>query len=79
MIATIYVNAKSKADLNRCLQTQQGATGIVYEQFDSQVLALRSMPAGSVVKIYERFVGGSPFARAYGNIAFKSDGTVYVK
>ena len=81
MISTIHVNARSKVDLNRCLETQQDATGTVYEGLEApRVVRLKDCKGGTVVKIYDHFVGGSPFVTAYGNVSFRrSDGKVYVK
>ena len=81
VISTIHVNARSKVDLNRCLETQQDATGTVYEGLEApRVVRLKDCKGGTVVKIYDHFVGGSPFVKAYGNVSFRrSDGKVYVK
>ncbi len=64
-IQTVYVKAKSKKAANelvledKCMCTE-------YTPFGNTRENLRAMPTGTVVKIYDKLVGGSPYAKAYG-------------
>jgi hypothetical protein len=62
----VYINAKSKASVNRDLK--EGKTvfakeiklgGVIDYTFDQ-------LPNGTTVKIYEKCIGGNPYAKAYG-------------
>ena len=78
-IGTIYVRAASKAALNRLLRENQNISGRNFDRLCEESLILPACPAGTVVKIFDHYVGGQPFAKAYGNVAFKPDGSVFVK
>lgn len=68
-IRTVYVRAKSKADLNRKLAANMplgAGEAIEYTPYTEQRFALRDLPHGTVIKIYDKFVGGRPYAKAYG-------------
>lgn len=64
-MTTVYVCAKSKKHANElvaagtllCTEHCLGRETVEY---------MRAMPTGTVVKIYSKMVGGSPYARFYG-------------
>lgn len=78
-IGTIYVQASSKAALNARLIADRGIPGNIYTPHSMTRERVENMPVGTVVKIFDKFIGGTPYAKAYGIIAKKKDGTVYVK
>jgi hypothetical protein len=66
-IRTVYVYAKSKKDINAKLAmgikmpwTEYHMTGKSMGFLDA------SLPHGTVIKVYSTMVGGSPYAKAYG-------------
>lgn len=64
----IYVNAKSKKAINDMLVEGKTVSGYNYSMFGgggSYVLS-SALPVGTVIKVYEKMVGGSPYAKAYG-------------
>jgi hypothetical protein len=65
----LYIYAKSKKAANEALKSGQFLIGERFSMFDGDT-RLRSddWPAGSVVKIYSRKVGGQPYAKAYGTV-----------
>lgn len=78
-IMSVYVYAKSKRALNDALKVGASPVARVYVLNDVYFKELRNCRAGTVVKIYEKTVSGTPYAKAYGNVAVKKDGTFYVK
>jgi hypothetical protein len=78
-IRTVYLRGKSKAQLNRELAAGKLFECVAYDINGADVFDLEKMPNGTVVKIYEKEVYGSPYAKAYGNVARKADGRVYLK
>ena len=66
-IPTVYINASSKKALNERIAKGHEIAGDQFTMSGSHLVYLHEMPAGTVVKIYEKFVGGNPYAKAYGN------------
>lgn len=64
----IYVNAKSKKAINDMLLSGKPVQGYNYSMFgDGGTYYLSSaLPVGTVIKVYEKLVGGSPYPKAYG-------------
>lgn len=62
----VYINAKSKAEVNRSLK--EGKTVFAKEIKLGSVhdYTFDQLPNGTTVKIYEKYIGGSPFAKSYG-------------
>jgi hypothetical protein len=77
-IRTVYVRAKSKAELNREIAAGKLFECVEYTPFNTEVYDLERMPDGTVVKIYEKEVHGSPYAKAYGNVSHKN-GVLFIK
>lgn len=69
-IKTVYVQAKSKAEINRELKINPHKyEALQFSIFEgNDVFALESLPDGTVVKIFEKYVQGQPYAKAYGTI-----------
>ena len=79
MIATVYIRAASKAAANRLLAANPDLTCLVFQQLETSSPKVKDLPAGTVVKIFDHCIDGSPFAKAYGNIAQKPNGQVFIK
>jgi hypothetical protein len=67
-IETLYVKAKSKKAINEALAagTVVYAENFSFNNGDSGSLA-KIAKDGDVIKIYEKKIDGSPYAKAYGN------------
>jgi hypothetical protein len=66
---TIYVQAKSKKAINEALSEGKPVIGFNPSAFGSggqYFLRKGSVPEGTVIKVYEKLVGGSPYVKAYG-------------
>ncbi len=63
----LYVYAKSKTAVNKKLKAGQKVYGENHSFFDKdEVKDLTLVPNGTVIKIYENIISGSPYAKAYG-------------
>lgn len=64
----IYVNAKSKKAINDMLVEGKTVRGYNYSMFGGggEYMLSSALPVGTVIKVYEKMVGGSPYAKAYG-------------
>ena len=64
----IYVQAKSKADINRRLQAGETFTGYNYSMFGGggSYDLNADLPEGTIVAVYEKTVNGSPYAKSWG-------------
>lgn len=64
----IYVQAKSKKAINEMLMAGQTISGMNYSIFgDGGMYILSSaLPAGTVIAIYQKVVGNSPYATTFG-------------
>ena len=64
---TLYVHGKSKKALNELLANGTTVTGTEYSLRQPQNYNLNSdLPHGTVIKVWENIIGGSPYAKAYG-------------
>jgi len=64
---TVYVKANSKAEINRKLAAGHRLVGVQYRMGDVVTWPLGDLlPDESVVKVFNREVDGSPYAKAYG-------------
>lgn len=61
-----YILAKSKKSLNERLCFNEDVQAIVYDMFSTRYLSIHELPKGCVVSIFEKYVSGSPYAKAYG-------------
>lgn len=64
----IYVQAKSKKAINERLALNEVITGYNYSIFGGggEYELNESLPSGTVIKVYEKTINGSPYAKAYG-------------
>jgi hypothetical protein len=64
----IYVNAKSKRAINTMLEEGKTVHGYNYSIFGGggDYVLSSALPVGTVIKVYEKVVGGSPYPKAYG-------------
>jgi len=65
---TLYVKAKSKKEINEKLAAGKTIYGTNYSAFGGGgTYALNSeLPKGTVIKVFEKYSCGSPYAKAYG-------------
>ena len=75
----VYIQAKSKKIINTALSLGATLEGVEYSMFATKAHDVASLPVGTVVKIFDRYVGGSPYAKAYGTIGRDKQGRVIVK
>jgi hypothetical protein len=68
-IRTVYVQAKSKADINRRLEAGETVLATEYNRWEVKKMPLGEMiPDGTVIKVFSQFDPfGTPYAKAYGN------------
>lgn len=68
-IQTIYVKAASKKAINEDLAAGKVVRGVIYSfMSDNKDIDLaKAASDGDVIKIFDKFVSGSPYAKAYGN------------
>lgn len=63
----IYVQAKSKKAINEMIASGQSVYGVNYSIFgDGGRYELNVLPPNTIVKVFQKMVGGSPYATAYG-------------
>lgn len=64
----IYVQAKSKKAINEKLAKNEVVPGYYYSIFGGggYYELDEKLPVGTIIKVYEKLVGGSPYAKAYG-------------
>lgn len=65
---TLYVKGKSKKAINELLATGKIVYGVDYSMYGSggSYPLSQEVPTGTVIKIFEKYIGGAPFAKAYG-------------
>lgn len=66
-IQTVYVLTKSKKALNDALAAGTAVKGIIHSMYGQKTILLTDLNDGDVIKTYEKLIGGSPYAKAYGN------------
>lgn len=64
----LYVNAKSKKAINDMIAEGKTVYGLNYSIFGNggEYALSSALPVGTVIKVYSKMVGGSPYAKAYG-------------
>ena len=65
---TVYIQAKSKAAINRALVAGDKVVVTEYKLGTVTHHTFQNIPDGTVVKVFEKFVDGSPFAKSYGQV-----------
>lgn len=67
MAMKIYIEAKSKAQVNRDLKAGEKFVGYNYSMFGGGGwYNLHDCPAGTIIALYTRKVGGNPVATSWG-------------
>ena len=65
----VYVKAPSKKSVNESLANGEPVPATEFNIFNPQYITdhiLNDLPTGIVVSIYDKMVGGNPYAKAYG-------------
>ena len=62
----VYINAKSKKAVNDSLIHGETVRAVEIGMFGSNTFDFHDLPNGTTVKIYEKMIGGNPYAKAYG-------------
>lgn len=64
----LYVNAKSKKAINEAIASGRTIYGTNFSMFGGggDYILSSALPSGTVIKVYEKYVGGSPYPKAYG-------------
>ncbi len=64
---TLYVKGKSKKALNEALAAGKAVYGTNHSMFgDGGSYKLAELTEDAVIKIFDKYVSGSPYAKAYG-------------
>lgn len=65
---TLYVKAKSKKEINTKLESGLIVRAESFEMFGGggSYKLDSSLPDGTVIKVFDKYCGGSPYAKAYG-------------
>lgn len=67
MSIQVYVQGKSKAEINRRLAAGETIVGTEHKLGSETKWPLSEMlPDGSIIKVFSKVVGGSPYAKSYG-------------
>lgn len=67
-IITLYVKGKSKKEINERLLNGEVVRGVHHTPWGETEHELGpNLSHGTVIKVYDKYVGGSPYAKAYGN------------
>lgn len=75
----VYIQAESKKALNMALIQGAKLEALYFGIPHNDVYNLEELPDGTVVKLFTRYVGGNPYAKAYGTIKRNRNGFVQVK
>ncbi len=69
MTMQLYVKGKSKKEINERLAEGKTVYGENYSMFGGgEIYKLdANLEDGTVIKIFDKYVSGSPYAKAYGN------------
>lgn len=62
----VYVKGASKKALNEQIAAGTRIRATEYDMFSTNSHILNDLPTGTVIKVYDKMVGGSPYAKAYG-------------
>jgi len=65
-IPTVYIKG-SKKQANEKLAAGQEVSCQSFSMFGDNYSRLSACPDGTVIKFYDKLVGGSPYAKSYGN------------
>jgi hypothetical protein len=65
-IISVYVKGKSKKALNERLAAGHIIPTVQYTPTSEITWPMHELPHGTVIKVYEKVIMGSPYAKAYG-------------
>ena len=68
MKGTVYIQGKSKADINRRLLAGEEIMADEYTMLNVIEHRVNELRDGTIVKVYRGMVDGNPYATAYGVI-----------
>lgn len=66
-IQTYYVNAASKKAINEAIAAGKQVTAVCHSMMNEHTKSITNLNDGDVIKIWEKKIGGSPYAKSYGN------------
>ena len=68
MIPTYYIQAKIKKSVQYAIKQKQAILCLHFGWMENtSSTTFDKIPEGSVIKIFSEYVGGSPYAKSYGN------------
>lgn len=74
----VYVFVNSKAELNRRIKAGERFEALYYGLPHNDVFNLEDLRHGCVVAVFNKYVNGTPYAKAWGTVNRKADGSVTV-
>ena len=68
----VYIQANSKKAINEALASGKKVPAVEYNMFNpnGQYMTdhiLNDLPTGTIVSVFSKYVGGQPYAKAYGS------------
>lgn len=74
----VYIHGDSKAAINRRLKAGDKLEALYYGLPYNDVFDVEALRDGCVVKVFSKYVGGNPYAKAYGTIKRDKNGKVTI-
>ena len=62
----VYIKGKSKAEINRRLQSGVSVMCMEFGMGRTEHHRFKDLPVGTTIKVFEKTVGGQPYAKSYG-------------
>lgn len=62
----IYVKGASKKAINELIAAGKSIYGTEYMPTSQNDHRLNDLPTGTCVKVFDKYVGGNPYAKSYG-------------
>jgi len=67
----VYIQANSKKAINEALTDGKKVPAVEYNMFNPNGYMtdhiLNDLPTGTIVSVFSKYVGGQPYAKAYGS------------
>ena len=76
---SFYIKAASKKEVNQHLSMGYRYEVLRFTPGDNEVFDFETLPLGTCVKVFSKYVTGSPYAKAYGTVARNKQGMLYLK
>jgi hypothetical protein len=64
----VYIQGKSKKAIQNDITSGATVRALEIGMFGSTEFDFKDLPNGTTVKIYEKIVGGNPYAKSYGQV-----------